>query len=170
MNCILFSDYLFTATDEYIDSGFLALQQSLDRAFIEQTADQQNVDTFNVNAPQVLLIITSNQTTTPYFAHVFLICNFIATVGTGKIPAERSRTPAICWHQTTNDLHRANLYVHSIVEHDSGANGRGKGLRCQGIPTHCVEQELPEQCHILFHQPGDWLHHLWRDVHCGVFL
>lgn len=36
------------ATDEYIDSGFLALQHSLDRAFIEQTVDQQNLDSFDV--------------------------------------------------------------------------------------------------------------------------
>lgn len=40
--------YLFTATDEYIDSGFLALQRSLDRAFIEQTTDQHNLDLFDV--------------------------------------------------------------------------------------------------------------------------
>lgn len=47
-----------SATDEYIDSGFLALQHSLDRAFIEQTADR-SIDTFDVGFSFLFLFVLS---------------------------------------------------------------------------------------------------------------
>lgn len=45
--------FSFSDIDEYIDSGFLALQRSIDKAYIEIITEQQNRDEFKVWHPKL---------------------------------------------------------------------------------------------------------------------
>lgn len=48
--------YLWLDIDEYIDSGFLALQRSIDKAYIELATDQTR-DEFKVNSENYFYLL-----------------------------------------------------------------------------------------------------------------
>lgn len=149
--------------DEYIRSGFAALQRNLDRAFIETWTEGQSPEFVQVSAKWCASPNCSSNE-----SHSNLV--FIQTVAIREIPAERTRSCPIHRYQANGNIRGDHLQLHGIAEHDPGADGGGEGLRRHGIPANRIRPELLEQCDIFLHESTDRLHHLRRHIHRGRLL
>lgn len=107
--------------DEYIDSGFLALQRSIDKAYIELTTDQTR-DEFKVT------YLPESTPLPPNSIHSDNEIFVLISVGIQKVSPQRPWTQTIHWNQANWNICGYNIQFHCFIEHDPGSNGRRKGL------------------------------------------